>query len=526
MSLRRDLSRRLFLQQASAYGSLLGRAAPLGLQLAGLGAAAAQASPLQGGPGSDYRALVCIFLYGGNDAYNTVLQTDRTSFGAYRATRGQGPDSIALPPVGVAPNPLAPPGSPARLGGARLLLGPGGVSRTVPLAVHPLLATLPPLHAARRLAVLNNIGPLRLPTTKAQAADPRHPLPARLFSHNDQQNTWLTGAPEGTTRGWGGRLADQLQALNGQPVFTAVSASGNAVWLAGSSVRPYQVGQQGAIRLGLNASGQLFDSAVAGAALQRLVSQARRADPLDADVAAVGARSIAAEALLRNALRPASDPAFGTPPAGGSYQPQADPRLLYADPLADAPAYNPLAAQLQVVARLIDAGLRGAVGVRRQVFFVSLGGFDTHSNQNRVHARLMAQLSHALGYFDDVIGGLGALAQVTSFTASDFGRSFTSNGDGTDHGWGGHQFVLGGAVRGGRGYGLLPRLAPKNPGDNGFDASPDLLANGVLLPTTSVDQLGFTLGRWFGVSDSALLDVFPDLLNFDASVRDLGFMAP
>ena len=520
MHLLNNVSRRLFLRQAGAYSALLGGAAPLALNLAGVGAAAAQAA---GGSGGDYRALVCVFLYGGNDAYNTVLQTDRSNLRAYLAARGQGPESIALAPAGVAPNPAAPAGSPARLGGV-LVLNPGSVSRTASLTVHPLLTALPPLFDAGRLAVLANIGPLLRPTSKAQYANPLHPRPARLFSHNDQQNTWQALAPEGSTRGWGGRLADQVAALNGQPVFTAVSAAGNAVWLAGNEVRPYQVGLAGAIRLGVNEKGQIFDSAAAGATLQRLVSQARSSHPLDADVAAVGARSIIAEQALRTALRPASDPAFGTPPNGGSYQPQADPKLMFPNPLTGSPAYNPLAGQLQVVARLVDAGLRGAAGVRRQVFFVSLGDFDTHSLQNSQHALLMARLSQGLAYFDAALAALGAQSQVTTFTASDFGRSLTSNGDGTDHGWGGHQFVMGAAVRGGRSYGTMPVLSSRNPNNNEFDASPELLANGVLLPSTSVDQLGFTLGRWFGASDAALLDIFPSLANFNASVHDLRFM--
>ena len=158
------------------------------------------------------------------------------------------------------------------------------------------------------------------------------------------------------------------------------------------------------------------------------------------------------------------------------------------------------------------------------MFFVSLGGFDTHDQQNRTHAHLMARLGHALQYFDTTLGNLGAQDQVTSFTASDFGRTFTSNGDGTDHGWGGHQFVMGGAVRGGRFFGAFPVQGLKNAGNNEFDSSPDQLANGALLPRSSVDQLGYTLGEWFGVSPTALLDIFPNLTNFDAGVRNLGFM--
>ncbi len=167
----------------------------------------------------------------------------------------------------------------------------------------------------------------------------------------------------------------------------------------------------------------------------------------------------------------------------------------------------------------------GAAGVqaRRQVFFVSMGGFDTHDIQNRNHADLMARLAHALAYFDATLGAMGARNLVTTFTASDFGRTFTSNGDGTDHGWGAHHFVMGGAVRGGDLYGSFPVLGAKNANNNNFDASPNQVGNGALLPQTSVDQLGATLGRWFGnLGDGQLLELFPNLANF--SQRNLGFM--
>jgi uncharacterized protein (DUF1501 family) len=176
------------------------------------------------------------------------------------------------------------------------------------------------------------------------------------------------------------------------------------------------------------------------------------------------------------------------------------------------------------VARLIDAAQSGAVGARRQVFFVSMGGFDNHDAQNRNQADLLARLSHALRYFDTTLGNINARNKVTSFTASDFGRTFTSNGDGTDHGWGSHHLVMGGAVKGGDFYGRFPTIALKNANNNGFDASPDQLGNGALLPETSVDQLGATLGRWLGLSDAQLLDVFPRLANFNPNKRDLGFM--
>jgi len=242
-------------------------------------------------------------------------------------------------------------------------------------------------------------------------------------------------------------------------------------------------------------------------------------------MAAVGASSISAETVLRTALNPASDSTVGTPPVTGvAYSANNDPKLRYDNPLTGATASNALAQQLQVVARMVDAGLRGVTGVKRQVFFVSMGGFDSHDLQNRNNSDLMAKLSHALQYFDTAIGNLGARNNVTTFTGSDFGRTFTSNGDGTDHGWGSHHFVLGGAVRGGDLYGRFPTVALKNASNNNFDGSPDQLGNGAMLPGTSVDQLGATLARWFGLSDAQIADVFPNLANFSVGARNLGFL--
>ena len=240
-------------------------------------------------------------------------------------------------------------------------------------------------------------------------------------------------------------------------------------------------------------------------------------------MAAVASRSLDAELALRNALKPASDPLFGTPPASGTYNANTDPRLMYPNPLTGANAANPLAQQLQIVARMIDAASHADVAANRQVFFVSMGGFDTHDAQNRGQADLMARLAHGLAYFDATLGLMGARNRVTAFTASDFGRTFTSNGDGTDHGWGSHHFVLGGAVRGGDLYGTFPVLGAKNANNNNFDSSPDQLGNGALLPRTGVQQLGATLGRWFGASEQDLLDVFPRLNEFATS--NLGLMA-
>jgi uncharacterized protein (DUF1501 family) len=508
-------SRRLFMRQASALSLVAGAGAPLALNLLAAGSAAAQNA-------ADYRAVVCLFMFGGNDAFNMVLPTDAPSWAAYNAMRSQGSSSIALLAPGTAPNPGASAGSPARLGGA-LRINPANPQGRA-YALHPLMGSLQTLfNTDRRLAILPNIGPLVMPTSKAQYNQPGHPRPPRLFSHNDQQSVWQTMQPEGATQGWGGRMADAVAAGNSQAVFTAVSAAGSAVWLSGQSVRQYQVGGLGALRLGADGNNQVYGSTAVASALTSIVRSTQSTHVLEADVAAISHRSIEAETLLRNALRPPSDPAFGTPPASGSYNPATDPKLMFLNPLNGSPTYNAVAQQLQVVARLIAAGVAGGTGVRRQVFFVSLGGFDTHSNQNSTHTELMARVAHALQYFDAALGAINARNAVTTFTASDFGRTFTSNGDGTDHGWGAHQFVMGGAVRGGDLYGAFPTLVARNAGTNEFD-SPNQVRNGALLPTTSVDQLGATLARWFGLSDSQALQVFPNLANFDAGARNLGFM--
>ena len=510
-------SRRHFLRHASAMSALVGTAAPLALNLSAIGSAAAQSR-------SEYRAIVCLFFYGGNDAYNMVLPTDAASWSAYTATRNQAPDPIALLAPGTAPNPGAAAGSPARLGGVLPIAPFNAQGRS--FALHPVMGNLRTMFDTdKRLAILPNIGPLVMPTSKIQYGQSGFPKPARLFSHNDQQNTWQALGPEGTSRGWGGRLSDAVMAVNGRSsAFTAISASGNAVWLDGDQVTQYQVNTTGAIPLGVDTAGKVYGSATVGSTLQRLASSARTAHPFELDAAAVGQRSIAAEALLRTALRPASDPAFGTAPATGSYNPAADPKLMYTNPLTGNAAFNSLAQQFQVVARMIDASIGNRVGMRRQVFFVSIGGFDTHDGQNKVHADLYARIDQALKYFDDTLGGLNARSRVTTFTASDFGRTFTSNGDGTDHGWGSHHFVMGGAVKGGDLYGACPVLGIKNANNSDFDSSPDQIGNGAMLPRTSVDQLGATLGRWFGLTDLQLLDVFPNLANFDPIQRNLGFL--
>ena len=494
-------SRREFLRQSAAF-SALGAAAPFAMNLAAMSAAQAQSA-------TDYRALVCIFLFGGNDSANMVLPTDTASWNAYTATRNLAPDPIALKAPGTAAVGSAAAGSPDRLGGV-LPITPATAQSGRSFALHPVMTSLQGLFGQGRLAIVPNVGPLVQPLTKADYSNANVPKPAKLFSHNDQQNTWQAFAPEGAQKGWGGLIGDQIAAQNTNSNFTCISAAGNAVWLSGQTTRQYQVSTGGAVRVGTDSSGKVYGSSDVAAAMGRILGMSS-GHVLSADVADVAKRAMSAEATLRTAL-----PAANAAPYGSATSP--DPLLQYDNPLTGGKSTNGLAQQLQVIARLI--GSASTLGMKRQVFFVSLGGFDTHDLQNRSHADLYARLAHGLSYFDTVLGALGMRDQVTTFTASDFGRTFTSNGDGTDHGWGGHHFVMGGSVKGGDIHGRFPTLGVSD-GKNGW-TSPDQLGNGVFLPTVSVDQYAATMGRWMGLGDTQLATVMPNLKNF--TQKDLGFM--
>jgi uncharacterized protein (DUF1501 family) len=310
------------------------------------------------------------------------------------------------------------------------------------------------------------------------------PLPPKLFSHNDQQSVWQSTLAEGATSGWGGRLGDLLLSRNAASTFTCMNVSGNAVFLSGQQAVPYQVGPSGAVRLRASA-GNVFGSQAVAQALQTL-TQASSSHWLEAEHTRTMKRAVDAEVQLTASL--AAAPPLTTP--------------FNAD--------NPLAMQLRMVARTIAA--RQGLGARRQVFFVSLGGFDLHDRLSIQHPKLLAQVSEALSSFHAATVELGMARQVTAFTASDFGRTLSSNGDGSDHGWGSHHFVVGGAVAGGRFFGQLPATAVNGPDDVG---------QGRLLPTTSVDQLGAALGTWLGVPASDLPLVLPRAAEFDLNALPL-----
>jgi uncharacterized protein (DUF1501 family) len=533
-------SRRAFLQHLAGF-SALGAAGPMALGLSALSKASVAAAS------DDYKALVCIFMYGGNDAFNTVLATDSgswTHYNNHRNPKSRNPTdastSIALLPVGTPATPGATKGSPEYLGGVLDIAHTGRATAST-LALHPSLVKAKGLYADGRLAVVANIGTLNRPLTKTEYNDSKVIKPAKLFSHNDQQSMWQSFAPEGAPHGWGGRMGDLLMSLNGQGLnaadqllvqrsFTCITPTNAAVWLTGKTDTSFPP-QLNTLQLQTSASGLIGlgngSSIYGNAKLFEAVSSVM--NPVAPNnLLAKAQQELVDRALRANVLLGSKLPSMGQLPWGttGVTNPNNDTLLQYTSPLDGKPRFNHLALQLQMVARLIQANQAGGLNLKRQVFMVGFGGFDNHDNQNQEHADRMAQLDHALKYFDDVLGalpgGVDRRHQVTTFTGSDFGRTFTNNGDGTDHGWGGHHFVMGGAVKGGEVYGKFPAYSTAS--DKGVFESPDQIGNGSLLPTTSVDQLAFTLGRWMKVSDSDLQSILPNLLQFNASEQDLGFM--
>ncbi len=303
--------------------------------------------------------------------------------------------------------------------------------------------------------------------------------------------------------------------------FTCMTPSSTSVWLSGQSVMQYQTGTSSIA--GLGSGGKVYGNARLFTAMGNVMAN-QSADNLYArDHQRFVRRAMDASSLLIEKIPVIGAPPWGNPGVTNVYN---EPLLQMTVPSTGATSTNSLAIQLQMVARLIETNRLGGFGIRRQLFMVSLGGFDTHDNQNQVHGDRLAQLNHAMAYFDMVLGNMPGgdmRSQVTTFTASDFGRTFTNNGDGTDHGWGAHHFIMGGAVRGTEAYGTFPQYSTANA--QGVFGSPDQLQNGVMLPTTSVDQYAYTLGRWMGVSQSDLLTILPNLNQFNESAYDLGFMS-
>ncbi|MCQ8896861.1 DUF1501 domain-containing protein [Limnobacter humi] len=445
-----SISRRAFLKR-TAQLSATGLASPFLMTLAGMGEAAAATCT-----NGDYKALVCVFLHGGNDHANTLIPVDNVFYSKYQSIR---------PSVAIAQDAL----SSTTLNPSQSL--PGGMR----LALAPQMQALMPLFQMGRLGIQLNVGPLIEPTNLDTYTKRTVRLPPKLFSHNDQSSLWQSNMAEGGIAGWGGKMGDLMLSTNGGSSFTCISVSGNAVFLSGEKAISYQITPNGSIPIG--PLDNISSSKACGQLLQKLITSGS-SNYLEAYLNTVTSRSIAASGVFAGAFNPVN---ISTAFESGSS----------------------LASQLKAVARTI-AG-RATLGVKRQVFFVSLGGFDTHDNLKATHPELLRKLANALASFYEATVELGVADQVTTFTASDFGRTLATNGDGSDHGWGGHHFVLGGAVNGGGFYGQAADISRKD--EQNIDG-------GRLIPTTSVDHMIANIAQWFGVSSDIIPLLAPHLKNF------------
>jgi len=460
-----DHSRREFMKTAS-YAAMAGVSASPALH--SMRALAAMTSHAASAP-TDYRALVCVYLQGGNDGHGTLIATDSDSYAAFTAARS-GAVGLAYPLNELLPiTPLTPQSG-----------------RT--FALNPYLTGVQNLFTSGRAALVANTGTLVAPVTKDQWNQGTATLPPSLFSHFDQTNAWEAIAANDVNRGWGGRMADLIESMNSNASFTCISTSGNTLFLAGETAFQLRVSSAGALTAN-GLSSPLFGSAQNTAALQAIIG-ADNTNLFAKEYAVIVRRSLAAQAALKAAMAPAGPTGVPNPPQ-------------FLDPATNMLTDNQLALSLQTVARVI-AG-RTALGVSRQVYFVELGGFDTHDTQAKRLSTLLSQLGAAFEYFDQLMVTSGLSNQVTLFTVSDFGRTLTANSDGTDHGWGSHHIVAGGGVAGQNIYGTYPVVGANQANDVGA---------GRLIPTTAVEQYGGTLARWMGLSDSQVREVFPNFGNF------------
>jgi len=413
---------------------------------------------------SDYRALVCIYLSGGNDGFSLIVPTDSADYQEYNHSRQS----------------LSVSRSSLQSISSRNANNPN-------CGLYTQAAPLTQLYDQNRLAFLSNVGTLIEPTTKAQFDNNEVRLPAQLFSHSDQEIQWqqLQGQTQ-TLDGWGALAARHLSNAQEKDHLTSISLSGSNYWQSGEASRPFSVAPAGVVNY------QGMDDPMSDwqrprrEAFQQLLRQnySHLFSQAYADLQDRAASStVELGAALENAM-----PISAAQPAG-----------------------NPLAEKLAMVAKLIS--VRDVLGMSRQIFYVNMDGWDTHDAHLKDLPYLYAQLADAMVFFQSAMDELGQTNNVTAFTASDFGRSLTGNGDGTDHGWGNHHMIMGGAVDGGNVYGQIPRMAVEGP---------DAIRNGRVIPTLSATQYAATLLRWMGLEEQALDEIFPALSNFQH--RDLGFM--
>jgi uncharacterized protein (DUF1501 family) len=454
------MQRRDFILHA---GALAGSAA-----LGQLGVLASRAGVAGAAAAGGYQALVCIFMYGGNDSNNMIVPIDSAGYSAYAQVR----PTIALPQGQLLP-----------------LQEPAGVLR---YGMHPSLPGLQGLWNAGNLAVVANVGPLVQPLTKAQYLSPSTQKPASLFSHIDQQHEWQASISDTSSNtGWGGRLSDQFNTLNaGASVPPMIStAGGNNLFVTGAASQALVIPVSGSFGL----SG--FSSSAADQARRSALANLLNLDQ-GADLTAA-AQDVMTQALSSSAtLNP----------------------ILTATNSAVSQAFSGLTTtnfsqQMLAIAKLIEAS--STLGAQRQVFLATIGSFDTHTDQLNRQQALFLQLDPALAAFQSAMAAIGAASNVTTFTLSDFSRTLQANtGGGTDHAWGSHHLVIGGAVRGGQLYGTMPTLALGGPDDVGSE--------GRWIPTVAVDQYAATLASWFGADATALATVLPNLAAFSPST--VGFI--
>jgi uncharacterized protein (DUF1501 family) len=473
-----DPSRRKFIGACCASVGATGMLSALA-QLRMIGAVA---SPDNGGlplpptaaaiPQTDFKALVCLFFAGGNDANNLVVPTDATTYAAYALGRGV----LALPQASLLP--ITPRTNDGRTWG-----------------LHPAMPELKALFDQNKLAIMANVGSLAYPLTQAQYNSGSVPKPLQLFSHNDQQVEWMSSIPDKAfTTGWGGRLADLTNAFNtNNRISMSMSLNGQNSFQVGKTVAQYAVGTTGAVALTGAGTGTSLNG-LRTTAMNDLLAQ-QNGNLFEAAFGGVTTGAIGTSALLSSIVTGANP--FTTQFNGLN---------------------SSLSQQLNMVARLVNS--QQALGLKRQIYFVRVGGFDLHDNQvnlgntaSGAHANLLRDISQSLNAFNNALTSISAQNQVTTFTASDFGRTYNTNGDGSDHGWGSHHLIMGGAVNGGDIYGRMPNFAINGPDDTG---------RGRWIPTTSVDEYSATLAKWFGVSATDLPVVLPNIGRF--AKPDLGFM--
>jgi len=465
---------------------------------------------------SDYKALVCVYLYGGNDSFNTIVPWDATHYAAYLQSRGGG---LALAQADIQANALT---ALAASGGL-----PGGMpSDGGSYGLHPSMGSVAGGNAGLRglfnngnAAIVANVGSLLYPINQAGYQNGTTPAPPQLFSHDDQTTQWQTSRPDdANANGWGGRMADLLYTSNAGQVPMSISLSGENRFQRGGIVNQYSVD---AYNAAIEAAGGV-DGDGNPVPPFSVAGMSYRGDGPESWVIGNGdPRGVAAYDALRASGTQANvlERAFADSANRAIDNAAAINGALDGVTLATRFPDTDLGNQLAAVAMLIK--VRGALGMSRQVYFVSAGNYDTHTDQISNQQDNLTQLSQALGAFHAATVEMGVADGVTAFTASDFGRSLAINSSGTDHGWGGHHFVVGGGVRGQRFYGTMPALTPYDDSDP-QGSNPDDTGYGQIIPTLAVDQYCATLAGWFGVGASNIADIFPNLGRFSAA--DLRFM--